>query len=37
MANREYAMVAVDVLKANLGPAMTVMADVVRNPNFPGR
>jgi zinc protease len=35
MANREYAMVAVDVLKANLGPAMTVMADVVRNPNFP--
>ncbi len=35
MAYREYAMVAVDVLKANLGPAMTVMADVVRNPNFP--
>ena len=33
--NREYASVGLDVLKANLAPALTVLADVVRNPNFP--
>ena len=35
LANREYAMVTLDVLKANLAPALTVLADVVRDPNFP--
>ncbi|MFL6446597.1 MAG: M16 family metallopeptidase [Bryobacteraceae bacterium] len=34
-ANREYALVSLDVLKANLAPALAVVADVVRNPNFP--
>jgi zinc protease len=34
-ANRESSEVAFEVLKRNLAPAMTVFADVVRNPAFP--
>ncbi|MFL6415210.1 MAG: M16 family metallopeptidase [Bryobacteraceae bacterium] len=35
LASREYAMVALDVQKANLASAMTVMSDVVLNASFP--
>jgi zinc protease len=34
-ANRESSEIALEVLKRNLSPAMTVFADVVRHPAFP--
>jgi len=34
-AGREYASLTFDVLKRNLVPAMTIVADVVRHPTFP--
>jgi zinc protease len=35
VAGREYSTVSIEVLKRNLGPAMTIFSDVVRNPIFP--
>ncbi len=34
-AQRELATLDLDVLKRNLGPALAIMADVVKNPTFP--
>lgn len=34
-ASREYAMLSLDVLKANIAPALGVVSDVALNPNFP--
>ncbi len=35
VAGREYSTVAMEVLKRNLGPAMTIFSDIVLNPVFP--